>query len=38
MVYAFDNAITAFDLDEGFIMLVGAALDATLLEIGYIQH
>ncbi|SEB29852.1 hypothetical protein [Rhodococcus koreensis] len=36
MVHAFNNAITAFDLGEGFIMLVGPALDATLLEIGYV--
>ncbi|HEY5852473.1 MAG TPA: hypothetical protein VIW24_00060 [Aldersonia sp.] len=34
MVHAFNNAISAFDLGEGFIMLVGPALDATLLEIG----
>ncbi|WP_016880461.1 MULTISPECIES: hypothetical protein [unclassified Rhodococcus (in: high G+C Gram-positive bacteria)] len=36
MVHAFNNAITAFDLGEGFIMLVGPALDATLLGIGYV--
>lgn len=36
MMHAFHHAITAFDLGDGFIMLVGPALDATLLEIGYI--
>ncbi|OUS93312.1 hypothetical protein CA951_24715 [Rhodococcus sp. NCIMB 12038] len=36
MVHAFNKAITAFDLGEGFIVLVGPALDAPLLEFGYI--
>lgn len=36
MVHAFNNALAAFDLDDGFIMLIGPAMDATMLEIGYV--
>lgn len=36
MVHAYNNAIQAFDLGEGFVMLVGPALNVALLEIGYI--
>lgn len=37
MVHAFNNAVDAYDLGDGFVMLVGPARDAQLLEIGYIS-
>lgn len=36
MAHAFHNAIDAYDLGEGLIMLVGPARDAQMLKIGYI--
>lgn len=36
MLHAFDNAIDAYDLDEGFVMLIGPARNAQLLEVGYV--
>lgn len=36
MTHAFNNAIDAYDLGEGFIMLVGPARDTQMLEVDYI--
>jgi hypothetical protein len=36
ILHAFRNPIRAYDLDEGFLMLLGPAPNAELLEIGVV--
>ncbi|ABH00951.1 conserved hypothetical protein (plasmid) [Rhodococcus jostii RHA1] len=36
MVHAFNNAIKAYSVDEGFAMLIGPGRDASLIEVGYV--
>lgn len=36
MRHAYDNAIDAFDLDGGFVMLVGPDRAANLMEVGVV--
>lgn len=36
MTHVFNNAIDAYDLGDGFIMLIGPARDARMLEVGYV--
>lgn len=37
MLHAFDHPIRVFDLDEGFTLIIGAAHDARLLEVGVVD-
>jgi hypothetical protein len=37
MLHAYNNLIRVFDLDEGFTLIIGSAIDAHLLEIGVID-
>jgi hypothetical protein len=36
MVHAFHHAVRVFEMDEGFVMLIGPSRDSSLLEIGYV--
>lgn len=35
--HAFDNPVRVFELDDGFVMLIGASTAAVLLEIGVVE-
>jgi len=35
--HAFAHPVRAFDLDEGFTMLIGAGLSGALLEVGVVE-
>jgi len=37
MLHAYDHPIRVYDLDEGFTLIIGAARDARLLEIGVVD-
>lgn len=37
MLHAYDNPIRVFDLDDGFTLIIGPAIDARLLEIGVVD-
>lgn len=37
MLHAYDHPIRVFDLDDGFTLIVGPAIDANVLEIGVVD-
>jgi hypothetical protein len=37
IVHALDNAIDVFDLDDGFVMVVGPLPSGALIELGIVQ-
>lgn len=37
MLHAYDNPIRAFDIDEGFTLLVGPSQSGEILEVGVVE-